>query len=335
MQVLAGASPAALHAAPGQLFQAISGTSMSSPHTAGVGALLVQRHPDWTPAMIRSSLMTTAYQDVEKEDHTTPADPFDFGAGHIQPKPAADPGLVYDARFDDYIAFLCAAGELAAGACGDDDSDTSDLNPASIGVDGLAGLQTVTRSVTNVGVAGTYTVSTEAPAGVDDPANDINVALESGTGIREHTITVPAGTKHLRAALFVGETDGQDDLDLYLFDPDGEFVDGSGSVTSAEKVDASDPAAGDWKLVVHGWQTDGADAAYALSSWQVPPTSAGNLTVTAPPTAALGQAGQVDIAWSGLTAGARYLGAVRYTKGYSQDTPETANSPAARRRGGL
>ena len=69
---------------------------------------------------------------------------------------------------------------------------------------------------------------------------------------------------------------------------------------------------------MHGWQTDGADAAYTLSSWQVPPTSAGNLTVTAPATATLGQTGQVDIAWSGLTAAARYLGAVRYTNGTSE-----------------
>jgi len=114
------------------------------------------------------------------------------------------------------------------------------------------------------------------------------------------------------------DTDGQDDLDLHLFDLDGEFVAGSGGVTSAEQVDASDPAAGDWKLVVHGWETDGADAAYTLSSWQVPSTSAGNMTVTAPPAATLGADGEVEIAWSGLTAETRCLGAVRYTNGAAE-----------------
>jgi subtilisin family serine protease len=92
------------------MFQAIGGTSMSSPHVAGVGALLVDLHPDWTPDMIQSSLMTTARQDVKKEDGVTPADPFDFGAGHITPNSAADPGLVYPASLNDYRAFLRSQG---------------------------------------------------------------------------------------------------------------------------------------------------------------------------------------------------------------------------------
>ena len=40
-------------------------------------------HPSWTPGQVKSALMTTAITDVLKEDLSTPADPFDFGAGRI------------------------------------------------------------------------------------------------------------------------------------------------------------------------------------------------------------------------------------------------------------
>jgi subtilisin family serine protease len=423
VQILAGNSPTPFLGAPGQLFQAIQGTSMSSPHVAGVGALLVGAHPDWSAAMVQSALTTTGHQDVDKEDGTTAADPFDFGGGHIQPMPANDPGLVYDAGLADYLRFLCGAGQIPAtsGTCttfGSD--DPSDLNLATIGIGELAGIQTVTRTVTNVGPAGTYTVSVDPPAGigvdvspsvltlgegeeatyevtftttaaatldawvsgsltwsdggghavrspisvrpvglsapdelnltgtsgshtydvtfgysgpfgtsthglipatvesrtvVDDPADDINVALATGVGIDVVTIPVAAGTRHLRASLFDENTDGADDLDLYLFDPDGNFVDGSGSATSLEQVDASFPATGDWTLVVHGWQTDGPDALYDLFTWVLGDADAGNLTVTAPATATLGATEPITLAWTGLTVGTRYLGSVSYDNG--------------------
>nr|MBA3799359.1 S8 family serine peptidase [Geodermatophilaceae bacterium] len=95
VQILAGHTPTPEDITlgpPGQLFQAIAGTSMSSPHVAGSAALLVALHPDWTPGQIKSALMTTATTAVVKEDTTTPADPFDFGAGRIDLTRAGDPG---------------------------------------------------------------------------------------------------------------------------------------------------------------------------------------------------------------------------------------------------
>jgi subtilisin family serine protease len=422
VQILAGNSPNPWLGASGQLFQAIQGTSMSSPHVAGVGALLRGTHPDWSPAMVRSALTTTGVQDLVKEDGTTPVDPFDVGGGLIAPMPANDPGLVYDAGFADYLAFLCGAGQLDpnSGTCRSFGSiDPSDLNQATIGIGQLAGIQTVSRTVTNVGAPGTYTATVDTPPGIDadvspasltlatgesadytvtfttttdaiidewafgsltwsdgahnvrspvavrpvalaapdevsgtgtdgttsyevtfgyegpfnttvhglvpatvetrtvadDPANDINVALATGVGIDVVTIPVTAGTRHLRASLFDEATDGNDDIDLYLFDPDGDFVDASGTPTSAEQVDAPSPDAGDWTLVVHGWQTDGPDAIYDLFTWLVGDADEGNLTVSAPATATLGATATVDLNWSGLTADTRYLGSVAYDDG--------------------
>ncbi|XP_072957127.1 subtilisin-like protease SBT1.8 [Typha angustifolia] len=95
-------------------FNIISGTSMACPHVAGLAAALRGAHPTWTPAMVRSAIMTTAatldnnYRPIIANENSQPATPFAVGAGHINPPTARDPGLVYDAGVQDYIDFLCA-----------------------------------------------------------------------------------------------------------------------------------------------------------------------------------------------------------------------------------
>ncbi|PKA54275.1 Subtilisin-like protease [Apostasia shenzhenica] len=95
-------------------FNIISGTSMSCPHVSGLAALLKAAHPDWSPAAIKSALMSTAYVEYAGGDTIldvatgAAATPFDFGAGHVDPLRALDPGLVYEATADDYLDFLCA-----------------------------------------------------------------------------------------------------------------------------------------------------------------------------------------------------------------------------------
>lgn len=108
VQILAGHSPmpATVEGGlPGELFQAIQGTSMSAPHVAGAAVLLKDMHPNWTPGQIKSALMTSAVvAGVTKEDGVTPADPFDFGAGRIDLSDAGKVGFTFDETAADYTA---------------------------------------------------------------------------------------------------------------------------------------------------------------------------------------------------------------------------------------
>ncbi|KAA8549133.1 hypothetical protein F0562_000817 [Nyssa sinensis] len=96
-------------------FNIASGTSMSCPHVSGLAALLKGAHPDWSPAMIRSALMTTAYMQDNNGNPLLDESTYNIsivwgtGAGHVDPEKAVDPGLVYDLTVNDYLDFLCAS----------------------------------------------------------------------------------------------------------------------------------------------------------------------------------------------------------------------------------
>ena len=128
--ILAAVAPPGNH---GRDFDLYSGTSMSSPHITAIGALMHQAHPDWSPMMIKSALMTTAYQGHDY-------DAFNWGAGHVDPNKATDPGLVFDSNLTDWLSFL-KGQNLYTGP--EPAIDASDLNSASIAIGDMAGAQTV------------------------------------------------------------------------------------------------------------------------------------------------------------------------------------------------
>jgi subtilisin family serine protease len=173
-------------------FSVGSGTSYSSPHVAGLAALLKNLHPDWSPMMIKSALMTTAY-DVLDGSNTDPLVIFSQGAGHVRPSKAADPGLVFDSGFGDWLGFLCGTG-LPASDCasaGVPVLDPSDFNTASIAIGDLVHSQTVTRRVTNVGAGlATYSASFTGMAGFDVSISPASLSLGRGqTGAFSVTFT--------------------------------------------------------------------------------------------------------------------------------------------------
>ncbi|HEY6135558.1 MAG TPA: S8 family serine peptidase [Rubrivivax sp.] len=168
----------------GRLFDTLSGTSMSSPHVAGLAALFKELKPGWSPMAIKSALMTTGTDVLDggtpPASENNPVLIFRQGAGHVQPNSAANPGLVFDSSFGDWLGFLCAV-QPGGGCTGVPPTDPSNLNTPSIAIGDLAGVQTVTRRVTNVGGnPATYTASVTGLAGFTAVVTPASLNLAAG-----------------------------------------------------------------------------------------------------------------------------------------------------------
>ncbi len=199
--ILAGVSPPGNG---GKLFDLYSGTSMSSPHIAGIAALFKELKPSWSPMAIKSALMTSASDVIDggtPAPNTNPVLIFRQGAGHVAPNSATDPGLVFDAGFDDWLGFLCGT-QLPVSFCtsaGVPVLDPSNLNTASIAIGDMAGVQTVTRRVTNVGSsAATYNASVTGMAGFTTVISPPTLTLAAGE-TKSFTVTFTRTTAALNA----------------------------------------------------------------------------------------------------------------------------------------
>lgn len=196
----------------GEIFAMISGTSMAAPHIAGIAALVKQKHPNWSPAAIKSALMTTsstmdrggrplkAQQISETEVmKLVRATPFDYGSGHVNPRAALDPGLIFDAGYEDYLGFLCTTAGINVheihnytnSPCNFTMGHPWNLNSPSITIAHLVGTQIVTRTVTNVDEEETYVITAKMDPAVAIEVNPPAMTLRSGSS-RKFSVTLTA-----------------------------------------------------------------------------------------------------------------------------------------------
>ncbi|KAL3584225.1 hypothetical protein D5086_015286 [Populus alba] len=217
-------------------FNFISGTSMACPHVSGIAGLLKTMHPEWSPAAIKSAIMTTAttISNVKQpiaNASLIEATPLNYGAGHIWPSRAMDPGLVYDLTTKDYVNFLCSIGynstqlSLFIGKpyiCPSQNNGLLDFNYPSITVPNLSSNKTtLSRTLKNVGTPSLYRVNIRAPGGISvkveprslkfDKINEekmFKVTLEATKGFKSNDyvfgeITWSDGKHHVRSPVVV------------------------------------------------------------------------------------------------------------------------------------
>lgn len=160
----------------GHDFDIYSGTSMSSPHIAGLAALIQQKYPAWSPMQVKSAMMTTA------GNLTDTKNPFDQGAGFVAPREFLDPGLTFDSDFNDWQDYLSGQGVTVGGEpITDSPMRASNLNLASIAVGKVAGKTRVFRTVTNVdNTTSTYKVRQQGLAGMTVTPNPATFTLRPG-----------------------------------------------------------------------------------------------------------------------------------------------------------
>jgi hypothetical protein len=168
------------------------------------------------------------------------------------------------------------------------------------------------------GYTGSYTAGAHGliPATVtnDTVVQDPDQTFDPNDGFSNaHTFNL-SGVAHFRLALPPESTEPNADLDVYVYDPNGDLVATSTAGGTNEQIDIQLPEDGTWTVYIHGWQTVGPDTTYDMYTWAIPLATGGNLTINSAPTSAtIGQIATIDISWAGATAGQWHLGAVSHT----------------------
>ncbi len=155
-------------------YQFLSGTSMSSPHNAGAGALLAAAHPEWTATEIKSAIMMSGVTaNTFKEDGETPTDPFDLGAGRVDLGAAESVGLVMDETVENFLA-----------ANPEEGGDPQTLNIPSMMDSNCVGTCSWTRTVTNKTQHSGHWNVTVAGSGFDTEVSISNQAVSKANSLK-------------------------------------------------------------------------------------------------------------------------------------------------------
>lgn len=204
-------------------FTLMSGTSMACPHVAGVAAYVKSFHPSWSPAAVRSAIMTTAKPMSSRVNKDAE---FAYGAGQVNPHRAVSPGLVYDMDDMPYIQFLCREGYSGASLSvlvGSKSINCSTLIPA-FGHDSLnyptmqlnlknkheTQIGVFRRMVTNVGPAkSVYNATVRAPKGVNITVTPTSLSFSPHMQVRSFKVVVkanPISTPKILSASLIWKT---------------------------------------------------------------------------------------------------------------------------------
>ncbi|XP_062101966.1 subtilisin-like protease SBT1.9 [Humulus lupulus] len=213
-------------------FNIDSGTSMAAPHVAGAAALIKSVHSDWSPAAIRSALITTANPLDNTQKPIQDVDNFeipglDTGAGHIQPNKAVDPGLIYDATSEDYVKLLCGMKYTAKQIQTITKSNHTCVGPRSLDLNypsfiayfnGIGGSKVVEfrRTLTNVGKENSsYSVKVTAMNELQAKVEPTKLVFKKKYEKLSYKLTLE-GPKVLKADVALGSLSWVEDTGKYV-----------------------------------------------------------------------------------------------------------------------
>ncbi|XP_062217504.1 subtilisin-like protease 4 [Phragmites australis] len=229
VNIIAGVpKPAGLMTPPNPLaakFDIMSGTSMATPHLSGIAAVIKKAHPTWSPAAIKSALMTTAdtldHRRMPIADQSGyPTNLLALGAGFVNPMKALSPGLVYNLTAVDYIPYLCGLGysdheinsiihPLAPVSCKQlTVVEQKDLNYPSITafLDREPYSVNVSRAVTNVGRGrAVYVAKVEVPRTLSVTVTPDTLRFKKVNQVKAFTVTIRSVGGRMKAGIAEGQ----------------------------------------------------------------------------------------------------------------------------------
>ncbi|MFF9812331.1 S8 family serine peptidase [Streptomyces sp. NPDC014006] len=185
-------------------YTTMSGTSMATPHVAGVAALLAQRHPDWTGAQLKDALMSTSRQLI--------ASAYALGSGRVSVPDAIDATVTATGSADlGYCSWPYDANRPVTRTL---TYTNSGATPAELKLSvtgapvGVATLADATLTVPAHGTASTTVTGDGAKAPVGTTSGQIVAADASGTPVAHTAFGLVKEEERYTLTVHVKDRDG-------------------------------------------------------------------------------------------------------------------------------